>query len=219
MKDNVRTITYGTLIVFVIGLFVWIGFLYVNACGFTLTCQRGAHPVERTPIPTLIPATLPVMQPAADETVAPDTCRVAAVDLIGAWVEAGFSETEPFQFTDLNGRNCEAAFADVKPLFVDANLWYPGSLSCVSCHSVDLAISPAQLDLSSYAGILAGSRRSDAESKGTDIFAAGNWEASLLREFIAVSHADIPGHSEPISALVIFAGKPAPPSAETTPTP
>lgn len=219
MNDNVRTITYGTLIVFVIGLFVWIGFLYVNACGFTLTCHRGAPPVERTPIPTLLPATLPPMQPAADETAVPDTCRVAAVDLLGAWVEAGYSETEPFQFTDLNGQNCEATFADVKPLFVDANLWYPGSLSCVSCHSVDLAVSPAQLDLSSYEGILAGSRRADADSKGTDILAAGNWEASLLREFVAESHADIPGHSEPISALVIFAGKPAPPEAEATPTP
>jgi hypothetical protein len=219
MNDDVRAYTYGTLIVFVIGLFVWIGFLYVNACGFTLTCHRGVRPVERTPIPTLIPATLPAMQPATDETAVPDTCRLAAADLVGAWVDAGYSETEPFQFTDLNGQNCEATFADVKPLFVDANLWYPGSLSCVSCHSVDLAVSPAQLDLSSYAGILAGSRRADADSKGTDILAAGNWGASLLREFIAASHADIPGHSEPISALVIFAGQPAPPEAEATPTP
>ncbi len=87
-------------------------------------------------------------------------------------------------------------FEEVKPLFVEANFWYSGSLSCVSCHSVDVTISPAQLDLSSYAGIMAGSRRADAESKGTDILGDGNWESSLLYEFISTDKADIPGHAE-----------------------
>jgi hypothetical protein len=218
MNDNVRSITYGTLVIFVIGLFVWIGFLYVNACGFTYTCLRGETPVDRTPVPTLIPATLPAMEMPAGDAVAPDVCRVAAVDLIGAWVENGYSETDAFQFTDVNGRDCEATFADVKPLFVNANLWYAGSLSCVSCHSVDLAVSPAELDLSSYAGILAGSRRADAESEGTDILAAGNWESSLLYQFIAMSHADVPGHTDDLSALTVQAGAPLP-EAEATPTP
>jgi hypothetical protein len=218
MNDNVRSITYGTLIVFVIGLFVWIGFLYVNACGFTYTCQRGAFPVDRTPVPTLIPATLPAIEMPAGDVVAPDVCRVAAVDLIGAWVEAGSSETEAFQFTDVNERDCEATFADVKPLFVNANLWYSGPLSCVSCHSVDLAVSPAELDLSSYEGILAGSRRAEDGSEGTDILTDGNWRSSLLYRFIADSHADVPGHTDSLSGLMIQTGSPLP-EAEATPTP
>lgn len=218
MNDNVRSITYGTLVIFVIGLFVWIGFLYVNACGFTYTCLRGEIPVDRTPVPTLIPATLPAMELPEGVMITSDVCRVAAVDLIGAWVEAGSSETEAFQFTDVNGWDCEATFADVQPLFTNANLWYSGPLSCVSCHSVDLAVSPAELDLSSYEGILAGSRRADDGSKGTDILAAGDWESSLLYQFIAISHADVPGHTDALSSLTVQAGTPLP-EAEATPTP
>jgi hypothetical protein len=133
---------------------------------------------------------------------------VAAVDLIGAWVEAGSKEKETFQFTDVNGQTCESTFDEVKPLFVEANLWSSGSVACVSCHSVDLAVSPAQLDLSSYEGILAGSRREEGSSKGTDILGGGDWKNSLLYEFLSTTHPDIPGHTHVISNLLIFAGKP-----------
>lgn len=220
MNDDVRKYIYGALIVFLVGVMAWVGFIYVSACGFTLTCNQGALPVERTPIPTLPPATMPAMDMSGDETAVsdPDVCRVAAVDLIGAWVEAGASETEAFPFTDENGQNCETTFNEVMPLFIEANLWYSGSLSCVSCHSVDLTVSPAQLDLSSYAGMLAGSRRADAESNGTDILGAGNWTSSLLYEFLSESKADVPGHTDTLSGLMIFAGTPLP-EAEATSTP
>lgn len=210
MNDDVRKYIYGALIVFVIGLLAWVSFIYVNSCGFTVTCNRGALLIERTPIPTLIPATLPAMQTTTGEVAVPDQCRVAAVDLIGAWVAAGSLETDAFQFVDINGQTCESTFEEVKPLFVEANLWYSGSLSCLSCHSMDVAVSPAQLDLSSHAGILAGSRRTDAESNGTDILGAVNWESSLLYEFIFTSKADVPGHTEILSDLLVFAGKPLP---------
>jgi len=218
MNDDVRKYIYTTLTIFMLGLIVWISFLFVNACGFTLTCNQAEFPVERTPIPTLLPATMPAMETGSGEVAVSDQCRVSAVDLIGAWVAAGSSETEAFQFTDINGQNCESTFEEVKPLFVEANFWVPGSLSCVSCHSVDVTISPAQLDLSSYAGIISGSRRVDAESKGTDILGGGKWDGSLLYEFLSTSKADVPGHTELVSDLVIFAGKPLPAQA-ATPTP
>ena len=145
-------------------------------------------------------------------------CRVAAVDLVGAWVNAGSPETKAFQFTDINGQDCESNFEEVKPLFVEANLWYPGSLSCVSCHSVDLIISPAQLDLSSYQAILAGSRRTDADSKGTDILGNGKWDDSLLYDYLSKGSPETPGHREAVSDLVIFAGKALPPPAATATT-
>jgi len=208
MNDSVRKYIYNTLIIFVLGLIAWFAILFVNACGFTLTCKRGTASVERTPIPTLIPATLTVMGSATGNIVISDRCRITAVDLVGAWVEAGAPETDTFQFSDMDGLNCESSFQEVQPLFVDANFWYSGSLSCVSCHSVDLTISPAQLDLSSYAGILSGSRRADAKSKGTDILGGGNWNGSLLYEFLSTNKTDIPGHDIIKTDFVVFAGKP-----------
>lgn len=213
MNDDVRKTIYTTLIVFVFGVIIWVGFLFVNACGFTLTCKQGEPLIDRTPMPTLLPATMPARQPGSGQVAVSDQCRVAAADLVGAWAAAGAPETKAFQFTDINSQNCESTFEEVRPLFIEANLWYPGSLSCVSCHAADLTISLAQLDMSSYAGIISGSRRADAASKGTDILGGGKWESSLLYDFISTSHADIPGHTEPVSDLLIFAGKLATPTA------
>jgi len=214
MKDDVKKYIYGTVIVFVIGVLIWVGFIYTNACGFTLSCNRGALTVERTPIPTLLPANVPVME--SGETAALGQCRVAATDLIGAWVDAGSPETDAFEFVDAIGQNCSSTFEEVRPLFIEANLWYSGSMSCVVCHTADVATSSAQLDLGSYAGISAGSRRADAESNGTDILGAGKWTSSLLHDFITTSKADVPGHSDISSNLLIFAGTFLP---EATPTP
>jgi hypothetical protein len=82
---------------------------------------------------------------------------------------------------------------------------------------VDVTISPAQLDLSSYAGILAGSRRENFESKkGTDILGEGNWEKSLLYEFLVTSKVDVPGHTQDVFVdSLVLAGKPF---VEVTPT-
>lgn len=209
MNDDVKGYIYGAVIVFLIGVGAWVGFLFVNACGFSLRCDRAdrlALP-ETTPVPTLIPATLPAsMGMDSAPAAASDVCSVAASDLIGAWVEAGSPETEAFEFTDANGATCESTFEEVLPLFTKSNLWYSGSLSCISCHSVDLTISPAQLDLSSYEGILAGSRRAEDAAQGTDILGGGNWESSLLYQFIAESK-DVPGHDAGLSSgLVINAG-------------
>jgi hypothetical protein len=222
MNDDVQKYIYGTLTIFITGVLVWVGFIFINACGFSLACKQGAAVVERTPIPTLFPATMPALEIKSKPVLVSDKCRVAAADLMGAWVSANFPEEAAFQFVDVNGETCAATFAEVQPLFDEANLWHSGSLACVSCHSVDVSISPAQLDLSSYAGILAGSRRENAESKkkGTDILGGGIWKKSLLYEFLVVSKADIPGHTQSVSAdSFVFVGKPFVESVSTqTPT-
>jgi hypothetical protein len=221
MNDDVQKYIYRTLTVFIAGVAVWVGFIFVNACGFSLVCKQGVAVVERTPIPTLLPATMPAFEIKSDPAAISDACRVDAADLIGAWVSANFPEKDAFQFTDINGRNCEATFTEVLLLFNEPNLWHPDSLACVSCHSVDVTISPAQLDLSSYAGIMAGSRREDEKSKGTDILGSGNWGKSLLREFLVTGKPDIPGHTKASSAdSFVFAGKLLVESAPTaTPKP
>src|SRR5689334_10741169 len=130
MNDDVRKIIYGTILVFLLGVMTWVSFLFLNACGFNLTCPRGNAKVDRTPVPTLIPATLPVISMGDGEVIVSEQCRVPALDFIGAWVEAGAQEHDAFQFTDVNGQHCEATFEEVQPLFVEANLWSSGSVAC-----------------------------------------------------------------------------------------
>ena len=218
MKDDVRGSIYGAIILFLLVVFVWVvGFVYVSACGFTLSCNRGKQLAETTPVPTLIPAALPVMH-SEGQASASEKCSVAAADLIGAWVESGASESEPFQFTDSAQRTCEASFADVQPLFTQSNLWYTGSRSCVNCHSGDVTLANAQLDLSSYEGIMAGSRRADAAAKGTDILGGGSWNASLLYQFLSEAKDGVAGHESDLTGLVVYSGTPLP-DATATPKP
>jgi hypothetical protein len=118
MNDDVRRYIYGAVTVFLVGVMIWIGLVFVNACGFDISCQRGNLPVERTPIPTLIPATMPVSQLEVVELeVESEQCYVSTSDLFTAWVETGSSQEEAFQFTDVNGQTCETSFAEVKPIF------------------------------------------------------------------------------------------------------
>jgi len=181
--NDVRKVIFGTIIGFFLMLGLWFSIVYVSSCGFTFTCNRGEPPVDVTPIPTLIPATLPVQVGGGDAVF--NKCQVAAVDLIGAWVTAGVPETDKFTFADVNGQECEGVFGrDVQPLFTESNIWYPGSLSCSSCHQPNLALALQNMDLSSYAGILAGSMRANGEPKGKDILGGGVWEESLLYQML-----------------------------------
>jgi len=207
--DDFRKFMYTALAAFVLLLIVWLGIVYVSACGFTLTCQQGQPVAARTPVPTLAAATLP----APDFSVSSPTfkrCRIAAVNLIGAWVSAGYSDTETFIFTGIDGVSCEANFSDdVQPLFLESNLWFPGSLACASCHQPDMMVASAQMDLSSYQGMLMGGLRPSQNAKGEDIFGGGIWEQSKLYDMLFVQKLMPLGRppSVPAEGPVIFAGK------------
>lgn len=180
MDDDVRKMIYGVLILFLLTIVGYVSFIYVSGCGMTLTCVKGQAFVERTAVPSLVPATMPVAERNRGGG-AFNKCQVAAVDLIGAWVTAGYPENDKFPFTDVKGQSCEGTFEkDVHPLFTESNLWFPGAQACASCHQPDLKVALKNMDLSSYAGILAGSNRANGEPKGTDILGGGNWEQSLL---------------------------------------
>lgn len=182
--EDFRKLMYGVIIAFVGVLVTWGSIVYISACGFSFNCQRGQPVVYGTPIPTLAAATLP----APDFSVTSPTikrCSVAAVNLIGAWVSAGYSDTETFMFTDVDGKTCEANFSrDVQPLFMESNIWYPGSLSCSSCHTPDLTTAFMNMNLSTYDGIVAGSGRANGEAQGKDILGGGDWEQSLLYQML-----------------------------------
>ena len=143
-----------------------------------LACSTGGTP---TPEPTLPPV----------PTASPPPGEIVAVDLIGAWVDAGASETESFEFTGLDGDTYAANFADdIFPLFDRPNLWYDGAKECSNCHVSNLADSDAELDLSSYEGIMAGSYRL-SNPPGTPILIPGDWGASPLRGRLTLNRMPI----------------------------
>ncbi len=204
-------------IVLIVGFIV---FIYLMGCGFDLACYRAQSEdiALKTPVPTLIPATLPAPAPTAP--AGSSQCQVNALDLLGAWVEAGYPESQPFSFTDRTGALCQGTFAaDIFPLLNENHVWYPASLSCTSCHNAALRKDSAGLDLSSYAGILAGSQRQTPEqAKGVDILAGGHWKASILYRTLTLAENIPAGHPPadyPPSERIIYAGAYAP--AATTP--
>lgn len=217
--DDVRTLINRMLAILLVALVLFISFMYVNACGFTFTCPRGAPLVARTPIPSLVPATLP-----SSLKVESGKCQVGAADLVGVWVSVGSPETASFLFTDVNGKTCSATFArDIQPLFVKDNVWYPGLLSCASCHNSNVTASQsAGLDLSSYAGMRLGSRRADASKQGSDIFGSGVWEKSLLHDSLVKGEGAMAlGHPPQFSegGPMVFAGQPSSEVPTATPAP
>ena len=58
MGDDVKKVIYGTIIGFLVVVLSWLGLIYVSSCGFTLSCNRAAPYVIRTPVPTLIPVSM-----------------------------------------------------------------------------------------------------------------------------------------------------------------
>lgn len=209
MNDDTRQLIYGTIVAFLVFILSWLGFVYLSACGFTLTCVQAAHLVERTPMPTLIPVKGSQAQPVQNAAEF-NKCKVAATDLIGAWISAGHPETDPFPFTDLNGQSCEGTFADIQPLFVENSVWFPGSLGCISCHNADLTDRSAGLDLTSYQAISLGTKRvAGSTSAGTDIFGDGDLEKSLLYQVLTKQGLTPQGHSPdvPPNQAIIYAGQ------------
>lgn len=207
--NDVRKTIFGTIVGFFMMLGLWFSIIYVSSCGFTFTCHRGDLKVERTPIPTLIPAlhsgSNMVQMGSADFK----KCYVGAVDLIGAWVSADTPETEPFPFTDNNGNSCSGTFADIQPLFVENSTWQSGSLGCVSCHNADLTERSAGLDLSSYDAIVA-----------SDILGS-SWESSRLHQVLMMGLSP-DGHSEDAVSVgnpLVFAGTQDEAEEEATPSP
>ena len=222
MNDDTRGLIFGTIVLFLLGLVAWLGFVYISACSFTLNCIQGAPLVVRTPIPTLIPLGEVKQQPGAGEGEF-NKCQIGATELIGAWVEAGHSETEAFPFTDLNGQDCEATYEDLQPILRENSIWYPGSLGCTSCHNAELGERSAGLDLSTYEAISLGTRRvPEMTSPGTDIFGGGEWKKSLLHEILVNQGLAPQGHSPDVEPRnpILYAGQPvSQEEAEGTATP
>lgn len=218
MKDQTNNIIFITMFGLPVVVLVFIFGLYALSCIPTNTCSGVPRPVT-TPIPTLIAATMPAPKVGAEAGAFVVKCQIAAVDLIGAWVQSGHPETDAFQFTDIQGQTCSATYsADIQRLFSEANLWFNGAAACTTCHYADLEKAVNNLDMSSYAGVIAGSQRKDGAPTGVDILAGGDWENSLLYQMVyAPEGQSIIGRqvmplgrpaTVPAEGPVIFAGTP-----------
>jgi mono/diheme cytochrome c family protein len=194
MKRDFKSCMLYALFGLPIFLLLFIGVIYFANCGFSTDCSQASLPgVIHTPIPTLIFAAISSQGKVVQvEATAP--CAVTARDLLAAWVNAGYQENLPFDFRDTTGNICQATFTDVLPLFTEANIWYKGALACDSCHSSDSSVAAANLDMSSYTGILAGGKRTPPSGQGEDILGGGNWENSLLYQMLFVTQIMPFGH-------------------------
>jgi len=76
--DDFRKFMYTALVAFVALLVVWLGIVYISACGFTLTCHRAQTFVARTPVPTLAAATLPAPDFSVSSAAVPSSESAAS---------------------------------------------------------------------------------------------------------------------------------------------
>ncbi len=57
--DDFKKIMYGVLTAFILIIVGFVTFSFIWSCGLDFSCQQAAPPPVGTPVPTLIPATLP----------------------------------------------------------------------------------------------------------------------------------------------------------------
>ena len=57
--DDFKKILYGVLVGFILLIVGFVSFAFIWSCGLDFSCKQAAPPPAVTPIPTLIPATLP----------------------------------------------------------------------------------------------------------------------------------------------------------------
>jgi mono/diheme cytochrome c family protein len=59
--DDFRRIFYIIIVGFFLTIFLWVGFIMLTGCGWTLSCAAAQPTPQRTSIPTLIPGTMPAV--------------------------------------------------------------------------------------------------------------------------------------------------------------
>ncbi len=164
-----------------VGVLFVVGAIILSACGGSATLPPFA---TVAPSPTSTP--LPAIQ--IHSLDAASGAAAKALDLIGAWVDAGAPETELFDYTGVDGKTYAGDFtSDILPLFTQNGVWYEGSQACTGCHFGNTENSYHEMDLTSYEGILTGADSLSAppgvsilgasSGDGTDV----HWDISKLR--------------------------------------
>ena len=104
--DDVRKYLFGTVIGFLVVIGTWLSIVYLSACGFSIACPQGALLVVRTPIPTLVPATLPEqarLLPTSTFTPTPQEGGTLATATAGSSIPRPSNPGGPGQAISLTG--------------------------------------------------------------------------------------------------------------------
>lgn len=116
--NDVRKMIYGTIVLFFVVLAFWFSIIYISACGLTLSCHQAAPKVYGTPVPTLVPATLPV-----SKSVVLSAAAISTPDDTGVDVARPSNSGGPGPAVGLTG-NVDSG----KEIYV---------ANCQTCHSAD----------------------------------------------------------------------------------
>jgi mono/diheme cytochrome c family protein len=103
MKDDVRKYIYGAIIAFLVIVLAWVSIVYVSSCGITLTCKRAEFKVDRTPIPTLFPATMPAAQRFVPTPITPPTLTAAEAEAESSGIPHPSNPGGPGEAVNLTG--------------------------------------------------------------------------------------------------------------------
>ncbi len=176
-----------SLAIVVLGLMVVMGVVLAGCAGSPTLPPFGTPLPTQTQVP---PPETGGQQPFDSEvltsTIPGDAAK--AVDLIGAWVEAGVPETDPFEYTGFDGGTYKGNFEeDILPLFTQNGVWHEGTQACSGCHFGNTENSYHEMNLTTYEGILTGADSLSAPP-GVSILGASavgetdfDWDHSKLR--------------------------------------
>jgi len=173
------------------GLLLLLTAAIISGCQAPPTLTLAPTQTEEPAPPTETPPPAPSADSdtsSEDMADGPPGAAAKAVDLIGAWVEAGAPETDEFDYTGIDGETYQASFdVDIQPLFTTNNLWFEGQQACIGCHFANTENSYHEMDLSSYQAILTGADPL-SDPPGVSILGASeggamnfNWDSSELR--------------------------------------
>ncbi|MCP4139495.1 MAG: hypothetical protein GY755_04245, partial [Chloroflexi bacterium] len=139
------------------GLLLLLTVLILVACEAPATLTVVPSPVsEESAAPEPEETQAPEATPEAEaEAESMAGAAAKAVDLIGAWADAGASEMNAFEYTGVDGNTYEGTFeVDILPLFTANGLWFDGAQACTGCHFAASENSYHEMDLTSYAGVM-----------------------------------------------------------------
>lgn len=128
--DDFRKIVYGVIIGFLFVVGGFIAFATLSSCGYNFNCSGAAPKVERTSIPTLIPATLPL---PARFLATPFATAVASMPTGGGMQMPGAAPSEEDMLPSNPGGpgaaiNLTGNIASGKQIF---------AANCAACHGAE----------------------------------------------------------------------------------
>ena len=178
--DDFKKILYGVLVGFILLIVGFISFAFLWSCGLDFSCKQAAPPPAGTPIPTLIPATLPApprFLPTA--TIVPTAAPVEAGTQSVPDIARTYNPGGPGEAVNLTGDAAAGA-----QIF---------AANCVSCHGAEGAGGVA--NLGSTDGTVPSLNPIDPTLKDAD------YKTFAFNLDLFIQHGSTPAGTSPVSSM------------------